>query len=73
MIGPISAQTGLSNAIAQFNTAAVKVSQASQGGDLLDLSSVAVALIQAKNNVALNVKVVQTMDEIEKSLISILG
>lgn len=73
MVGMISAQTGLTNAINQFNTAAVKVSQASQGGDLVDLSSVAVALTEAKNNVALNVKVVQTMDQIEKTLINILG
>jgi len=71
---------GIARAFASVDAAAERLSRASvalsspdQSGDIVELSAEMVALMQAKNEVALNVKVTQTMEEINGQILNVLG
>jgi flagellar hook protein FlgE len=65
---------GLDRAAAAVQEVAARVAQAgSSGGDLVELSSDAVALMVARQNFDSHLKVIQTADEMTKSLLNILG
>lgn len=70
---------GMSNALAQFSKAAGKIARVplsatgAGGGDVVDLSAEILAMMAAKNTFAANVKAAKSMDEIQKSLIDVLG
>jgi hypothetical protein len=65
---------GLNAATASLNKVAENVaSYGGNAGDSVDLSSNAVALLQAKNDFVANLKVAQTEDQLTKSTLSILG
>ncbi len=65
------ALTGVNNTQAAFESAAKKLSGTT--GDVVDLSTAAVGLIQAKNSFEANIDVLKKADEIEKSTLSLLG
>lgn len=50
-----------------------RLPQANTGTDTVDLSAEMVALLEAKNSFAANAKAIQTADEMQKSLFSLLG
>jgi len=65
---------GLDRASAAVQKVTSRVAQTGQtGGDTVDLSAEAVSLIVAKQNFESNVKVVQTFDQMSKSLLDLLG
>jgi flagellar basal body rod protein FlgG len=65
---------GLSQASASLDRAATRIASiGTPQGDSVDLSAEMVALIQAKNNFAANAKVTQTLDEVTKSLLDLIG
>jgi flagellar hook protein FlgE len=66
---------GLNAATTSLNKVAANIANygGNPTGDSVDLSSDAVALIQAKNDFAANIKVAQTEDQLTKSLLSIVG
>ena len=66
---------GLSAAMDRVNTAGRQIAQAAKGdsGDSVDLSPAAVALLDARNAFAANVKVTKTVDEMARTLIDVLG
>jgi flagellar hook protein FlgE len=65
---------GLDRASAAVQKVASRVAQTGEtGGDSVDLSSEAVALIVAKQNFESNVKVIQTYDQLNKSLLDLVG
>jgi hypothetical protein len=66
---------GISRAEASFDRAASNIASfgSDGGGDTVDLSAAAVALIQARNNVAANVKVAQVEDQMAKSMLSLIA
>jgi hypothetical protein len=73
-IGSASLQ-GIQNAESLLNATAIKVANqpASQAPDAVSLSEDAVALIQAKTEVAANVNVLRVSDNLEKALLNIVG
>ena len=76
MVGLTSALEGLSRSEAQFNQAARSIASAplsAKGSDTVDLSSAAVALLEARNNFEANTQLIKISDEIEKSLIDTLA
>lgn len=71
---------GLSSAQAQFDTAASQIARApladlnpGPAGDQVGLSTAAVALLQSRNNFEANVKVLKTSDEMQQTLINMIG
>ena len=64
---------GMERATTSLNQTAAKVANLSTPGDSVDLSSEMVSLIQARNDFASNTKVVQTEDEMTKSLLNMIG
>ena len=65
---------GLDRASAAVQKVASRVAQAGEtGGDSVDFSSDAMGLIVAKQNYESNVKVIQTFDQMNKSLLDLLG
>lgn len=64
---------GLNQAQASLENTAHRISGAAGQSDSVDLSTDAVALIQAKNDFGANIKVLKVADEMEKSAISILA
>lgn len=74
-----SALSGINGAENQLNTVSVQLSGGSvasgdlAGIDSVDLSSAMVALIQARNQVAISVKVAHTAQDMDKSLFSLLA
>jgi flagellar hook protein FlgE len=57
-----------------LDRAASRIAAISQpSSDTVDLSTEMVALIQARNDFGANVKAAQTMDEVSKSLLNIVG
>ena len=65
---------GLDRASAAVQKVASRVAEAgSSSGDSVDLSAEAVGLLVAKQNFESNVRVVQTYDQLNKSLLDLLG
>lgn len=69
---------GIRRAETQIDTSARRiahsfVSSSSSGGDTVDLSTETVALMQNKRVAEANMKALQSMDEVQKKLIDILG
>jgi flagellar hook protein FlgE len=64
---------GLNQAQASLENTARRISGASGQQDSVDLSTDAVALIQAKNDFGANIKALQVADEMEKSAIDLVG
>ena len=77
MLGLIQPLDGLQSSAAQFNQAANNVVRAtlpnSSGLDTVSLSSAAVSMTQAKNSFEANTKVFKTVDEMDKTLINVMG
>ena len=77
MIGLSAALEGLNQAELQLNQAAAQIARPplppSEGVDTADLSAAAVALIQSRNNFDANIKLIKTADEIEKTLLDVVG
>ena len=77
MVGLTSALEGISRSEAQFNRAADRIphlppAQPAQG-DQVDLSAEAVALIQSKNSFEANTNVLKVADELDRTLLNLLG
>ena len=72
-----SALEGIHRAEAQVDSIAQKVArpttQSAATTDQVDLSDLMVQLLQARNNVAVDVKVLQTADEMGKTVLDILA
>ena len=72
-----AALEGIHKAELQLNRTATRLSQPlagdQSGDDVVDLSAEMVALMEAKNNSALNVKLAQTVDQMENSVLDVLG
>jgi flagellar hook protein FlgE len=64
---------GLDRASSSVHQTAAKVAKVSEPGDSVDLSTGMVSLIQARNSFDTNTKVIQTEDEMTKSLLNIVG
>jgi len=66
---------GMQDAENRVNAAGRQIVQAAEAdsGDGVDLSAAAVALLQARNAFAANVKVAKAVDEMNRSLIDVLG
>ncbi|HUA22199.1 MAG TPA: flagellar basal body rod C-terminal domain-containing protein [Bryobacteraceae bacterium] len=71
---------GLSTAESQFNTAASQIARAplaalNQGppSDQVDLSTAAVALLESRNSFDANIKVLKTGDEMQQTLLNMIG
>jgi len=83
MIDPVSTPIGFSSlqgmqqAEAQFNTAAGKIAQlpstANGGGDTVDLSAEIVAMMGARDNFMANVGAAKTGDQLQRTLLNMLG
>lgn len=82
MVGITQALQGMSSAETQFNSAASKIAQwpASQAGqgapapqDQVDLSTQAVALLQAKNSFEANTKMIKVADDMQQTLLNMIG
>jgi flagellar hook protein FlgE len=71
-----SALQGISRAEGQLNKAAGDIARASvapSAVDSVDLSTSMVALLESRNNFAANTKVLKIADEMQKSLLDVLG
>jgi len=65
---------GMESASSAVDKVAAKVAKGSfEGSDSVDLSSEMVMLMQAQNDFKANTKVIQTEDDINKSLLNIVG
>lgn len=81
MVGMTEALQGLSSSEQQFNAAAQKIAQfpvsPPQSGtgpvDQVDLSAEAVALIQSRNSFEANTKVIQVADQMDQTLLNVIG
>jgi flagellar basal body rod protein FlgG len=75
MFGLLPALQGLLHSSADFDRAARDVVRSGfpPASDTVDLSTAAVAMLQAKNSFEANTKVVQTADEIAKTTIEMMG
>jgi flagellar basal body rod protein FlgC len=66
--------TGLERASASLDRTAARIAAAPfPAGDTVDLAAETIALLQARNDFAANVKVVQTFDQLSRSLLNIVG
>jgi flagellar hook protein FlgE len=63
--------SGMAQAETSVNQIAMRL--ANPASDTVDLSAEMVGLMQGRNDFATNVKVAQTMDEMTKSTLSLLG
>jgi flagellar basal body rod protein FlgG len=64
---------GMERATTSLNQTASKIANLSTPGDTVDLSSEVVSLLQSRNSFESNTKVLQTEDEMTKSLLNIIG
>jgi len=64
---------GMERATTDLNKTVSKIADLSTPGDSVDLSSEMVSLIQSRNDFDSNTKVVQTEDEMTKSLLNMIG
>ncbi len=72
-----SALEGMSRAETQLNQAAGDIARATTvsppAGDIVDLSTAMVALLQSRNSFEANTKVFKVADEMQKSLLNVIG
>jgi hypothetical protein len=72
-----AALEGIQRAGLQVESVAARLAQPfaadESGGDVVDLSAEMIALMVAKYNSALGVKLAQTVDQMEGSLLDVLG
>jgi len=72
-----SALEGMSRAETQLNRAANDIARSTTvsptGGDVLDLSAPMVSLLESRNNFEANTKVFKVADEMQKSLLNVIG
>jgi|SwirhisoilCB2_FD_contig_31_27587467_length_544_multi_3_in_0_out_0_2 hypothetical protein len=71
-----SALDSIQRATASVDRTASRLAQASDlsgGADSVDLSAELISLLEAKNTVAVAVKVAQTVDDIQKSTLDVFG
>jgi flagellar basal body rod protein FlgG len=77
MLGLIQPLDALQQSVAQFNQAASNFVRAtlpsSNGQDTVNLSTAAVALVQARNSFDANTKLIKTVDEMDKTLFNAVG
>ena len=69
---------GLNRAEEKLQSVATKLARVSsadsaQPNDLVDLSAAAVAMIEARNEHAVNVKVIETAEEMSKHILDVLA
>ncbi len=68
---------GIQNAESLLNTTVARIANPTpstgQGADTVTLSDNGVALIQAKTDMAANVKALQVSDDMQKSLLDVVG
>ncbi len=67
---------GLSKASDRVQQAASAIAQSadpSSGGDVVDLSTAIVGLLQGKNDFAANIKAIQAQDEIQQTTLNLFG
>jgi hypothetical protein len=77
-IAQTSSIQGLQNAETQFNRVAANIAQApfapaDQGGDIVDLSAQAVALLQSKNSFEANIQALKVEDSTQQTLLNVIG
>ena len=72
-----SALIGMSRAETQLNKAAGDIARAPVvsplGGDVVDLSSSMVSMLESRNSFEANTKVFKVADEMQKSLLNVVG
>jgi len=71
-----TALEGLKRSEQQLNQAATQVARAfvpQPAQDTVDLSSAAVAVLQAKNNFEANTKLIKIADQMDQTLINVVG
>jgi len=74
MLGLIPALEGLVHSSAQVDQAANNVVRATLApADQVDLSAAAIALLESRNNFEANSKVAQVSEQMEQSLLNIVG
>ena len=78
MVGLTSPLDGLLNSAAQFDQAANNLIRATEppvsgGQDSVDLSTAAVAMVQARNSFDANTKVVEIQDQMNQTLLNLIG
>ena len=64
---------GLNQAQATLENTAKRINGAAEQGDSVDLSSSAVALLQAKGDFEANIQVLKVADQLEKSAINLIA
>jgi flagellar hook protein FlgE len=64
---------GLNQAQANLENTARRINGAAEQGDLVDLSTNAVALLQAKGDFEANIQVLKVADQLEKSAINLIA
>ena len=76
-IGQTQALQGLQRSEAQFNQAATNIAQQPFApppqGDLVDLSTQAVAVLQSKNSFEANIQALKVDDQMTQSLLNVIG
>jgi len=78
-IGQTTALQGLQKSEAQFNQVAAKIAQspfsssAPPQGDLVDLSTQAIALLQSKNSFEANIQVLKVDNQMSQTLLNVVG
>ncbi len=75
----VSSLQGLQNAAAQFDSAAAAIAKlpsgapSSEAGDTVDLSAAMVLMLSARDAFLANVKTAQTGDELQQTLLNMIG
>jgi flagellar hook protein FlgE len=72
-IAATAALGGLQQAESRVNAIAGKIAVSDNNNDSVDLSSQAVALIQAREDFSANIGTLKVVDEMQKSLFDLLG
>ena len=68
-----AALSGMHRAEARLEATAQRLARVSDPADTVDLSAEMVALLEARNDFAVNAKVLKTGDEIERVLLDVLA
>ncbi len=72
-IAATAALSGLQQAESRVNAIAGKIAVSDNNNDSVDLSTQAVALIQAREDFSANIGTLKVVDEMQKSLFDLLG
>jgi flagellar basal body rod protein FlgB len=73
LAGMSRAEQSLNTTASQLARMPLSAPQAASPGDTVDLSAEMIALMQSRNDFETNVKVAQTFDEMQQSLLNVLG